>query len=108
MEDPVTGKLKTVAKNRKPRFEQKGPALSGLGLTRQDISRLTVKKSTRYYNAAGRLMPGAEFFCDGGRYIMAGQLTGGKYLRAAGQGTKNFRRNACCIRNENRGLVYIS
>ena len=108
MEDPVTGKLKAVAKNRKPRFEQSGPSLADLELTRQDISRLTVKKSTRYYNAAGRLMPGAEFFCNGGRYIMTGQLTGGKYLRAAGQGTKNFRRDACGIRKGNRGLVYIS
>ena len=108
MEDPVTGKLKAVAKNRKPRFEQSGPSLADLGLTRQDISRLTVKKSTRYYNAADRLMPGAEFFCNGGRYVMTGQLTGGKYLRAAGRGTKNFRRDACCIRKENRGLVYIS
>ena len=107
IEDPVTGKLKAVAKNRKPRFEQSGPSLADLGLTRQDISRLTVKKSTRYYNAAGRLMPGAEFFCNGGRYIMTGQLTGGKYLRAAGQGTKNFRKDACCIRKENRGLVYL-
>ena len=107
IEDPVTGKLKAVAKNRKSRFEQSGPSLADLGLTRQDISRLTVKKSTRYYNAAGRLMPGAEFFCNGGRYIMTGQLTGGKYLRAAGQGTKNFRKDACCIRKENRGLVYL-
>lgn len=108
IEDPVTGKLKAVAKNRKPRFEQSGPSLADLGLTRQEISRLIVKKSTRYYNAAGRMMPGAEFFCNGGRYIMTGQLTGGKYLRAAEQGTKNFRRDACGIRKENRGLVYIS
>jgi 5-methylcytosine-specific restriction endonuclease McrA len=108
MEDPVTGKLKTVAKNRKPRFEQPGTSLADLGLTRQEISRLTVKKSIRYYNAAGRLMPGAEFFCNGGRYIMTGQLTGGKYLRAAGQGTKNFRRDTCGIRKKNCGLVYIS
>ena len=108
MEDPVTGKLKAVAKNRKPRFEQSGPSLADLGLTRQEISRLTVKKSMRYYNTAGRLMPGAEFFCNGGRYIMTGQLTGGKYLRAAGQGTKNFRRDACSIRKKNCGLVYIS
>ena len=108
MEDPATGKLKAVAKNRKPRFEQSGPSLADLGLTRQEISRLTVKKSMRYYNTAGRLMPGAEFFCNGGRYIMTGQLTGGKYLRAAGQGTKNFRRDACSIRKKNCGLVYIS
>ena len=107
IEDPVTGKLKAVAKNRRPRFEQSGPSLAELGLARQDISRLTVKKSTRYYNAAGRLMPGAEFFCNGGRYIMTGQLTRGKYLRAAGQGTKNFRGDACSIQKENRGLMYL-
>ena len=108
MEDPVTGKLKAVAKNRKPRFEQNGPALADLALTRQDISRLTVKKSTRYYNTAGRLMPGAEFFYDGERHIMTGQLTRGKYFRTAGHGTRNYPAANCHIRQENRGLVYIS
>ena len=108
MEDPVTGKLKAVAKNRKPRFEQSGPSLADLGLTRQEISRLTVKKSTRYYNAADRLMPGAEFLCDGERHIMTGQLTRGKYFRTAGHGTRNYPAANCRIRQENRGLVYIS
>ena len=108
MEDPVTGKLKAVAKNRKPRFEQKGPALSDLILTRQEISLLTVKKSVRYYNDPDRLMPGVEFFYDSERHIMTGQLTGGKYFRTAGQGTRNYPAANCRIRQENRGLVYIS
>lgn len=106
--DPVTGKMRPAAKNRRPRFEQEGPSLADLCLTRQEISRLTVKKSVRYYNDAGRLMPGAEFFADGIRHVMTGQLTGGKYLRAAAQGTKNFRRDACRIVRQNRGLGYVN
>ena len=108
MEDPVTGKLKAVAKNRKPRFEQPGSSLADLGLTRQEISRLNVKKSVRYYNDPDRLMPGAEFFYDGERHIMTGQLTKGKYFRTAGHGTRNYPAANCRIRKENRGLVYIS
>ena len=103
------GKMKrvAVAKNRKPRFEQKGPSLADAGLSRQEISRLEVKKSIRYYNEPGRLMPGAEFFYNGKRYIMTGQLSGGAYLRAAGQGKTNFRRADCRIVRKNRGLVYV-
>ena len=108
MKDPVTGKRKAVAKNRKPRFEQKGLALSDLVLTRQEISRLNVKKSVRCYNDLKRLMPGAEFFYDGERHIMTGQLTGGKYFRTADQGARNYPAANCRIRQENRGLVYIS
>ena len=58
-------KYKAIAKNRKPRFgqeESKFPALSELGLTRQQISVLNVKKSCRAYNDRARLMPGTEFF----------------------------------------------
>lgn len=103
------GKMKrvAVAKNRKPRFEQKGQSLADAGLYRQEISRLEVKKSIRYYNGPGRLMPGAEFFYNGERYIMTGQLSGGAYLRAAGQSKTNFRRADCRIVRKNRGLVYV-
>ena len=105
----LDGRIKriAVAKNRKPRFEQKGPSLADAGLSRQEISCLKVKKSVRYYNDPDRLLPGAEFFYDGERYIMTGQLSGGAYLRAAGQGTTNFRRTDCRIVRKNRGLVYI-
>lgn len=108
MEDPVTGKLKAVAKNRKPRFEQSGPSLADLELTRQDISRLTVKKSQRYYNDTGRDLPGMEFFCNGERYIMSGRKNKGLYLLAKGQGKKEFMASECRIVKKNRGLVYLS
>lgn len=96
-----------IAKNRRPRFEQACLSLAEAGLSRQEVSRLTVKKSVRYYNNASRLMPGAEFFCNGSRYIMTGQLSGGAYLRAAGQGAVNFKRSDCRIVRKNRGLVYL-
>ena len=107
MKDPVTGKLKTVAKNRRPRSEQSGPSLADLGLTRQDISRLTVKKSRRYYNDVKRSLPGVEFFCNGGRYVKSGQTNGGLYLRAEGQGKTNFTASECRVIKKNRGLVYL-
>ena len=107
MEDPVTGKLKAVAKNRKPRFEQSGPSLAGLGLIRQDISRLTVKKSRRYYNDTGRDLPGMEFFCNGRRYIMSGRKNKGLYLLAKGRGKKEFKASECRTVRKNCGLVYL-
>lgn len=97
-----------IAKNRKPRYEQKGPALSQLGLSRQQISVLHVEKSKRYYNTPGRLMPGAVFIYKGERYVMTGQLTKGKYFHAAGCGKKNFPTAKCSIVSHNRGLVYIA
>ena len=107
MEDPVTGKLKAVAKNRKPRFEQSGPALADLDLTRQEISRFTVKKSTRYYNDTGRDLPGMEFFCNSERCIMSGRKNKGLYLLAKGQGKKEFKASECRTVRKNRGLVYL-
>ena len=106
----VTGgktKRTAIAKNRKPRFEQAGPSLAGAGLSRQEISRLEVKKSVRYYNNPSRLMPGTEFYYNGKRYVMTGQLTGGAYLRAAGQGAVNFKSTDSRIVKMNRGLVYL-
>lgn len=103
------GRLKktAVAKNRRPRFEQKGHALADTGLSRMEISRLSIKKSVRYYNNTDRLLPGAEFCYEGSRYVMSGQLSGGSYLRAAGQGARNFRMTDCRIIRKNRGLVYL-
>jgi len=99
---------KAVAKNRRPRFEQKGPALSGLGLTRQETSRLRVKKSTRYYNDHGRLLPGAEFMYGGTRYVMSGQLSGGAYFRAVGNAKTNFPASKVRLSHKNKGLVYTA
>ena len=96
-----------IAKNRRSRYEQACLSLAETGLSRQEISRLMAKKSMRYYNNTNRLMPGAEFFCNGSRYIMTGQLSDGAYLRAAGQGAVNFKRSDCRIVKENRGLIYL-
>ena len=98
---------KAVAKNRRPRFEQKGKALSDLNLSREEISRLTVKKSRRYYNTPGRVMPGTEVLYEGKRYVVTGQLSGGQYFRAYGQGKKNIPAKDCRIIRKNTGLVYV-
>lgn len=98
---------KIIAKNRKPRYEQKGKALSTSGLTRQEISKLTVQKSQRRYNAKDRIMPGALFVYEGDIYVLTGQITNGQYYRAYGQGNKNFPASKCKIVQHNRGLVYV-
>ena len=73
----------------------------------EDVFKLRVQKSARYYNNPGRLMPGAAFLYRGKRYIMTGQLTGGKYYRALGQGKKNFPAKDCRILEHNTGIIYI-
>ena len=98
---------KIVARNRSPRFEQKGKALSDLKLTRQEISRLRVKKSTRYYNNRHRIQPGVIFRYNGEQYVITGQITGGKYYRAYGQAKINFPASDCTLIKHNQGLVYI-
>ena len=99
---------KIIAKNRKPRYEQKGKALSTSGLTRQEISKLTVQKSYRRYNSKDRIMPGALFMYEGDIYVLTGQITNGQYYRAYGQGNKNFPASKCKIIQHNRGLVYVN
>ena len=108
-----TGKprYKTVAKNRRPRYEQERSgykALSNMGYTRQQVSLLHVKKSRRYYNDTKRDLPGVEFFHNGKRYVKSGQSNGGFYIQAEGQGKANFTASECRIVKKNRGLVYLS
>ena len=99
---------KAVCKNRHKRFEQKGDSLEEFSKKHpSDVKRLTVKRSTRFYNANNRLMPGVVFTYKGQRYVMSGQLTGGKYLRAVGDTKTNYPVTQCYILNENTGLVYI-
>ena len=98
---------KQIAKNRKPRFEQKGPALSDLALADTEISRLTVIKSVRRYNIRNRYMPGSVFLYKGKYHVMSGQLTGGKYLRALGDKKTNYPATDCKILG-NMGLVFIN
>lgn len=110
------GKQK-IATNRKPRFEQSGDALSDwyekqvqrYGKREADkmLSAVTVKKSTRFYNVSNRLMPGTVFDYNGQRYVMSGQLTGGKYLRAYGDTKTNYPVLKCRVLRKNEGLVFI-
>ena len=108
---------KKIATNRKPRFEQKGNALSdwykeqieayGQHEAGKMRSRLTVKKSKRSYNTAKRLMPGCIFYYDGQRHVMTGQSSYGRYLRAYNCGTKDFPASKCQIIQFNTGLVFV-
>ena len=75
---------------------------------KQLMARLMVQKSTRHYNAKDRIMPGTVFRYAGRRYVMTGQLTGGKYYRAYGMGDKNFPVRKVTICQQNTGLVYVA
>ena len=109
---------KTIAKNRKPRFEQpkKTPALSdwyeklretvGTKEARKQLSQVKVVKSTRRYNNQFRNLPGTVFYYQKQRYVMTGNRTNGQYFLAYGQGEKNFPRKKCII-GSRRSLVYI-
>ena len=99
---------KAVCKNRHKRFEQKDMSLEEYALLHpDDVSHLTVKPSTRYYNTDGRIMPGAVFLHKGERYVLTGQLSGGKYYRAYGQEKRNFPCTTCQIVRQNTGIVYV-
>ena len=96
-----------VAKNRKPRFEQEGPSLQDFlagyppEQRRAVCSQLTVTPSLRRYNNKKReCMPGCVFLYGGKRYVLSGQITGGKYLRAVGDKKDkktNFNKQQCRI-----------
>ena len=47
------------------------------------------------------------FTYDGERYVMSGQLSGGTYLRAAGDTKTNYPVRSCRITGLNAGLVYM-
>lgn len=108
---------KTVAKNRKKRMEQKDNSLTewfadmvkkhGIREAERMRSRLSVKKSTRYYNTKNRVMPGAVFQYYGKRYVMIGQISGGLYYRAYGCGNQNFSSRKVRIIGQNEGLIYV-
>lgn len=106
-----------VAQNRKPGFEQKTTALSqwyeeqvrihGEKEAEKLRSQLRVEKSCRHYNDMDRFLPGAVFLYEGKRYVLSGRITNGKYLRACGQGMKNFPAAECTFIRHNAGLVFI-
>lgn len=107
---------KTVAKNRKPRYGQQGPALSdwfkeverteGREAALKKLARLTVMKSQRRYNDLNRPLPGTVFRYKGKVYVMQGQRTNGKYLIPVGHPDRNIPRRDCEILGF-RSLVYL-
>ena len=103
---------KTVAKNRKPRFEQQGLSLKDFiesvpAESRQRVlSEIQVIPSKRHYNDLKRRLPGAIFYFQGHRYVQSGQSNGGTLLRAVGMGAKNFPAKQCTI-IPSGGLVYL-
>lgn len=121
----------TVAKNRKKRTEQKDPSLEEFirslpkeqrrtarsrivnkkNLTEKQMKELPIGSirvvpSCRRYNDTKRLLPGTVFMYEGKRYVLSGQITNGKYLRAFGEGDKNFPADKCRIVGRG-GLVYL-
>ena len=99
---------RTVCRNRHKRFEQKEDSLEEFRQKYPDqVSRLTVTKSMRYYNDANRLMPGAVFLFEGERYVLQGQITRGRYYNAIECEKRNFPVAKCTIIRENAGLVYV-
>ena len=99
---------KVVCKNRHKREAQKCDSLEEFRQEHlNDVCKLTVKKSQRYYNSSNRIMPGAVFYYGGKRYVMSGQLANGYYFRAVGEGKRNFPVAKCKIVLQNTGLVYV-
>ena len=107
----------TVAWNRKKRTDQKNDSLEDWYQKQVQLhgqkeadrmrSRLTVKISQRRYNNLERMLPGAVFLYKGKRYVMKGQHSNGKYLRAVGDGKTNYPVKECRIGKRNQGLVFI-
>ena len=110
------GKTK-VAVNRRKRTDQKTDSLAdwfedmvlkhGRSKAEAMRSRISVTKSTRYYNREDRILPGAVFMYDGKEYVLQGQLSEGAYFRAVGMGTINYPVKKCRVVTQNTGLVYI-
>ena len=109
---------KIVAKNRKPRFEQpkQCPALSGAGLSREDVSRLVVVRSKRSYNDLGRIMPGAVFDVGGyGACVMTGQQSRGRSLLfkhqivdGNGKPIAMSKKKKCKLIRHNQGIIFTN
>ena len=99
---------KTVCKNRHKRFEQKTDSLEEFRMKHPEaVPLLKVIPSTRYYNDKNRVMPGTVFLYGGDRYVLSGQITGGRYYRAVGAEKKNFPADKCSVISGNTGLVYL-
>ena len=104
----------TIAKNRKPRFEQQGPALSQwyeeqielCGKREADcmLSRVTAKPSYRRYNNTERVMPGAVVRHNGRIFVLTAQENKGRYYKL---GEKRIPAGECQVLKQNQGLVYM-
>ena len=109
---------RVVAKNRWPRFEQpkQCPALSGAGLSREDVSRLVVVRSKRSYNDLGRIMPGAVFDVEGyGACVMTGQQSRGRSLLfkhqivdSNGKPIAMSKKKKCKLVRHNQGIIFTN
>jgi hypothetical protein len=107
---------KTVAKNRKPRFEQPKdcPALSEANLTKEQISQLSVRASYRSYKDPARILPGALYSVDGNVCTLTGQQHYGEYLlfkyNIVDENGKTIAVKAknCDLLALNSGLVFVS
>lgn len=107
---------KTVAKNRKPRFEQTDPALSqwyrkavdtyGKKDADRMLSCLRVKKSYRRYNNVKRELPGAVIRYNDRIGILTGQQNNGFYYIVSGFPEK-LKAADCEVLRHNPGLVYM-
>lgn len=103
-----------IAKNRKPRFEQQGQALSqwykeqielcGKREADRMLSRVTVKSSYRRYNNIERIMPGTVVRHNGRIFILAAQENKGRYYKV---GKKRIPARECQVLKQNQGLVYM-
>ena len=106
----------TVAKNRRPRFEQKGLALSqwyekavdtyGKKEADRMLSSLQVRKSYRRYNDTDRELPGAIIRYGNKVGILTGQQNNGYYYTVSGI-TGRLKASDCEILKHNPGLVYM-
>lgn len=109
---------KTVAKNRKPREEQKGKALSqwfndmvklhGEKEARVMRSRLKVTASKRYYNLMpkDRIMPGATYEYKGKRFVLQSREGNGTYFIPSDKSGR-VQASECRILTRNTGFVYV-
>lgn len=73
---------------------------------KRQLSRLTIRKSTRSYNNPRRFMPGALFEYEGQRYILASQKNKGIQFKGIGM-NKYVSASKCKILRQNTGLVYL-
>lgn len=110
--------LSAVAKNRRPREEQEGDALSDWyekqvlahGKENADVerSRLVVKKSVRSYNLPPkeRIMPGATYEHGGKRYVLKSREGNGFYFNPIDKSGR-VTASECRLLTRNGGLVYL-